>query len=111
VSPISSVIANIIIRVNQTESHYPWIKDLLRTIKSCLEYHTQVLYVDTFLSRDALVCYNNVEMIKEDQKHQAILNMAEEIINSGFYETIQEVDEGGMKTRYKIHILIDRGIK
>ena len=109
-SAVSSIVKNFHRVLNNVPyATYINIPEIVRAFKESLSYHTEVLTIDVYIAH---VPYNKCdkEYILELQQTRAINAIAEKLIkNKRVFKITEEADVQGIKIRYELNVLIDRG--
>lgn len=84
--------------------------DVSQTFTEALKYHTQTISVTTSMDQRLIARLDKKQILMEN-KINAITRLAETIIENGCYELEEEVENGYFKNTYKVHVLIDRGLR
>ena len=94
---------------NVSYATYINIPEIVRAFKESLSYHTEVLTTDVYIDHGL---YNKCdkEYILELEQARAIRAIAEELVkNKRVFKITEEADVQGIKIRYELNVLIDRG--
>lgn len=108
---IKSIIVSFLRTVRNTSyAEYINWTDISKTFTESLKYHTQTIEVSTLVTQRLMLKLDKDGMLIE-HKMQVIQRLAEQIIEKGCYELTEEVEGDCFKNTYRVHILIDRGLR
>lgn len=108
-SATKSIIMNFIRQLQGT----PYIlqinlSDITQKFKEALDYHTEVLKIETEISEDLFLRVDKNYII-EKEEHRAIHMLAESLIkNKRLFKITQIKTPHGIATQYELNVLIDR---
>lgn len=108
---VKSIIVSFLRTVRDTSyaGYVNW-PDISNRFTEALKYHTQTISVSTLVDQ-RLITRLEKDQILMEHKRNAITKLAEAIVENGFYELVEEVENGYFKNTYKVHVLIDRGLR
>lgn len=108
---IKSIIVSFLRTVRRTSyAEYVNWPDISKTFIESLKYHTETIEISSLVNQRLMVNLDKDQILIE-HKINAIKILAEQIINKGYYELTEEIEYDCFKNTYRVHILIDRGLR
>lgn len=109
-SAVSSIVKNFHRALKSTNyATYINIPEIIRAFKESLSYHTEVLTVEVVIAHEVFNKCDK-EYISQLERNRAMASIAENLMkNKRVFKITEETDHSGIKIRYELNVLIDRG--